>query len=970
MKPSLILILAISIIAAAPAQNKNRNNTKQAKTHKMESLKKQPAEILAANQWADKQMKRLSLEERVAQLMVVRVPLTMTKKQQDAFEKNFTKYGVGGVCFFKGTADAQLQRTRRYQKLSDIPLLVTIDGEWGLGMRLVDCYSFPRQMLMGALSRVNDTLIEQFGKEVGLQCNRMGIHVNFAPVCDINSNPANPIIGCRSFGENKQRVARKSTIYAQAMQSQGVIAVGKHFPGHGDTDVDSHLDLPVINHTKDYIDSVDLFPFRRIVRDGIRGMMIAHLQVNAYDDRPNLPSSLSERIVIPLLRDDMKFDGLIFTDGIDMKAVSSRYKDGEGAIMALRAGADVILLPIDVEKTIKAILNEASRDPEFAKIINDRCHRILREKYRCGLAKLDIEKLSTPTKADVARCEEISRRMAQKALTLVRNNDYTLPLQRDQKVVGIAVGACDTAITKLTPQLTDRIRKAGTAVISLYGNLSSANNYGVSKAAITLINDIASIAKTRTVLVIYGSPYILESFPDNDANKLDAIVMAYQNLPEVISAVPAALYGETPFEGLLPVTSGGYREGTSLVATPQPRISPYIAVAKAGMDTACFVAIDSIAISGIRAKAYPGCQILVAKDGNIVYNRCYGHQTYDEESPLMDTATLYDLASLTKVTATTLAVMKLVDAGKITLNSKLSRYLPYLKHTDKSNITVLQALSHIARLKAFDSYWKGATDGDNLYIGANPPQGYTAIGDSIYIKESYRSNLLKQIADSPLQKKTQYLYSDLGFILLADLVQQVSGQSIDIFMQQHFYGPLQMTSTCFQPLAHGVDPQRIAPTEIDKTFRNQLLRGYVHDPNAAAMGGVSGHAGLFSTANDLFKLCQMMLDSGSYNGTQYITSSTFNTFNSRHFVKQNNRRALGFDKPFINGRSTHIDPMASQSSFGHTGFTGTMIWIDPQYGLVYIFLSNRVHPTATPNRLASMNIRTDIQQLIYKSLHP
>ncbi len=963
-----ILALLLTLTFSTSAQSRSTNQ-RQKKAHHTVAANDTTG-IAAANRWADKQMRHLDLDEKVGQLMFLRVPLTMTKKQQNAFEKSISKYNVGGICFFKGTADIQLERTRRYQRIADIPLMVTIDGEWGLGMRLTDCYSFPRQMLMGALARNNDSLISLFGAEVGRQCRKMGINVNFAPVCDINNNPRNPVIGCRSFGENKKRVARKSALYAEAMQREGVVAVGKHFPGHGDTDVDSHLDLPVINHSKEYIDTVDLFPFRHLVNRGIRGMMIAHLQVNALDNRPNMPSSLSERIVKPLLRDKMHFDGLVFTDGIDMKAVSNNYKDGEGAIRAIRAGADVILLPIDLENTVNAVVKEAKHDPEFAKMIDDRCHRILREKYLCGLDKLNLDKLSVPSKEDEKRCEELTRTMARKALTLVRNENYTLPLDEKQQFVSIAVGSCDTAATKLDEALKLRIRKAGTVVISLYANLASSNNYGVSKATIALINDIAAIDSVNSVLVIYGSPYILESFPTYSATLApSAIVMAYQNLREVVDVVPDALTGKTPFEGKLPVTTGGYLEGTSLKAVPRPKTpSRYEALKNAGMDIDCFRRIDSIANYGIAQKAYPGCEILVAKDGKVVYNQCYGRQTYDVAAAPIDVNTVFDLASVTKVSATNLAVMKLVDAGKIKLDDKLSRYLPYLKHSNKKNITIRQALSHYARLKAFDAYWKGALDDDNLYVGDNPPDDYTPIGENTYVKNHYRANLCQQIVASKLEKQQKYLYSDLGFILLADLVQQVSGQSLDIFMQQHFYGPMQMNNTCFQPLQHGIDIKRIAPTEYDKSFRKQQLRGYVHDPNAAAMGGVAGHAGLFSTAGDLFKLYQMMLDSGRYEGRQYISAETFNTFNSRHYADKGNRRALGFDKPFIKGRSTHVSPSASQASFGHTGFTGIMVWVDPQYNLVYIFLSNRVYPSSSPNKLSSLNIRTDIQQLIYNSI--
>ncbi len=857
-------------------------------------------------------------------------------------------------------------------------------------MRLTDCYSFPRQMLMGALSTNNDTLIYQFGDEVGRQCRNLGIHVNFAPVCDINNNPRNPVIGSRSFGENKKRVARKSAYYARGLQHVGVIAVAKHFPGHGDTDVDSHLDLPSVKHSAAYIDSVDLFPFRHLVAHGIRGIMVAHLQISALDNSPSLPSSLSQLIVLNLLRKSMHFDGLVFTDGIDMKAVSARYNGGDAAVRAIRAGNDVILLPVDVRKTSEALVAEAQRDTAFLRIVDDRCRRILREKYRCGLHHLSLDKLRVPSDKDRDHCVRLANLIAQKALTLVYN-DYALPLRRDDKVVNVALGDCDSAVTALDSALTRRILDARHVVIHLYGHVSSANNYGVSNETVRLVNRIAALDSVTSILVVYGSPYILESFPNpktyNPKSVSDAvtgaydqvvaspyrgpsaIVMAYQHHSAVVRAVPAALYGETAFEGKLPVATGGYKEGTSLKPQPRPKTSPYQRLRQAGMDEKCFVRIDSIARAGITAHAYPGCQVLVAKGGRIVYNRCYGRQTYNPNSPLIDTNTVFDLASLTKTTATNLAVMLLVDQGKIKLDDKLSRYLPYLKHSDKSRITVRQVLSHYARLKAYDAYWKAASQGDNLYQGTNPPDGYIPVGDNIYVKPALRDNVMEQIVDSKLEKSLKYLYSDLDFILLGDLVEHVSGQSLDLFVKQHFFDPLRLKSTCFQPLQHGIALSRIPPTEVSTDFRKpQLIHGYVHDPNAAAMGGVSGHAGLFATGNDLFRIYQMMLNRGTLDGRRYISEATFNTFNSRHYADKGNRRALGFDKPFISGTSTHIAPMASQSSFGHTGFTGIMVWVDPEYDLIFLFLSNRVHPSASPNKLSSMNIRTNIQTLIYQSM--
>ncbi|MCR4828807.1 MAG: serine hydrolase [Bacteroidales bacterium] len=978
---SFLLLFALLLAANASAQHHHQSS-------KGHTTAPSAAAASAADAWADNRMALMSLDEKVGQMLFLRVPSNMTPKKQREFEKLVRSHHPGGVCFFKGSAQQQVALTRRLQQVSDVPLMVSIDAEWGLGMRLTDCYSFPRQMLMGALSPDNDSLIVEFAEEVARQCRMMGIHVNFAPVADINSNPANPVIGCRSFGENKRRVAKKALFYASALQHGGVIAVGKHFPGHGDTDVDSHDELPLISHSKQYVDSVDLYPFAMLAKHGIRGIMVAHLQVNAYDNRVHMPSSLSERIVGPLLRDRMHFDGLVFTDGIDMKGVANYYKDGEGAIRAIRAGSDVILLPVDVDMTMNAIVKEAKEDPAFAQMIDNRCHRILREKYRSGLDK--PQACHAPGHQDYERASRIAYAMAVKALTLVKNDDYALPLEEDRKVVTLELGNSKNAITSLDDNTLASIAEAGTVVMHLYANVAPANNYGVSSQSLDVINSIAAMNEVKSVLVVYGSPYILELFAQplptnrkasqNAANAIqnaindypqrpDAIVMAYQDLAEVRRAVPLALSGVNAFEGRLPVSAGNFSEGTSLRATPRPsQLSPYARLAAAGMREENFRRIDSLALDGIAQHAYPGCQLLVARGGTIVYNRCYGHLSYDANAPLVDSNTMYDIASLTKVTATTPSVMMLVDAGKVSLDDPISRYVPYLKGTNKSKITVRAALSHYARLKSFDAYWKEASTDGSLMSASSAPEGFTAIGDSLYISDKYRDVVLKQIAKSDLNKKKGYVYSDLGFILLAEMVRYVSGQSIDIFAYQHLFKPLHMNSTTFQPLQHGYDVARIAPTETETTFRKQTLRGYVHDPNAAAMGGVAGHAGLFSTASDLFRIYQMMLNEGTYHNHEYISVETFRTFNSRHYADKGNRRALGFDKPFISSPSTHVSPRASQESFGHTGFTGTMVWVDPQYDLIYIFLSNRVHPSATPNKLAAMNIRTNIQEEIYRSM--
>ena len=712
--------------------------------------------------WVEKVMESLSLEQRIAQLMVVRVPLNMDDKQVKEFSDRMNGFGVGGVCFFAGTAERQVSMTRRFQKDARVPLLVCIDGEWGLGMRLKDMYSFPRNAKFGLLTPDADSIVYRMGEEIGRQCREMGVHINFAPVVDINSNPKNPVIGTRSFGTDRERVAQLGIMYALGQQSQGVMAVAKHFPGHGDTDADSHFELPVINHTKEYIDSIDTYPFKRMIAAGVQGVMVAHLQVNALDSVR--PSSLSPILVEGLLRKQLGFDGLIITDGLDMKGVTNTYGMGRGELEALKAGNDILLLPPDVPQAIETIKAVAVADDEVRAMVDEHCRRVLRAKYRLVVPHLDKE-IKVPGEEHRAACQDIV-------------NDMTLNIDRR---------------------------------------------------------------------------------------------------------------------------------------------------------------IDTIIERAIGDSAMPGCQVVVMHKGRVLVNRCYGRLTYDKESPAVTPETVYDLASLTKPAATTLAFMKMVDDEEVDLNDKLSKYLPYLKKTDKEDITIRQALSHQTLLRAFDSYWQHTSD---------------------------RDSLLRLVAQSTLGSKP--VYSDLNFMLLSDVVERVASMPLDQYVDLYFYRPMGLKHTRFNPLK-ARKPLMIAPTEQDSL--RGLICGTVHDPNAFAMGGVSGHAGLFSNAEEVALLMQMLLDGGVYKGHRYLKEKTVRTFTSRHFEKQGNRRALGFDKQLmVPNRNAQAAFEASQASFGHTGFTGTMLWVDPDYDLVYVFLSNRVHPSSAVNKLAQLNVRTDVQSIIYNIL--
>ena len=773
MRKSIVLLCVAALLSMTAAQGQVRGMKRSArKTQPSSSVSKKNSPRLATA-WVDSMMKDMSLRQKVAQLMVIRVPLNLEGQKQREFEQLLRETEVGGVCFFVGTAEKTLPLIKRFQSLSPVPQLVCLDAEWGLGMRLKDCYAFPLNGDWGVLPREMDTLLYDMGREIGAQCRNMGIHVNFAPVVDINSNPNNPVIGPRSFSDNPVRVAELGIQYMKGLQSQGVMAVAKHFPGHGDTETDSHFELPVINHTKAYMDTVDLYPFKRLIDAGVEGVMTAHLQVNAYERKANQPSSLSSSIVGDLLRKKLGFSGLVITDGLDMKGVTKYFKDGQESLAALMAGSDILLLPPDVPAAINAICTAAEGDKDLQKLVDMRCRRVLRAKYYHGCADLQPDKWRVPDRTDSLRCDSIVR-----ALNVV----------------------------------------------------------------------------TRTC-------------------------------------------------------------------------------------------IDSIVNDGIAKGAYPGCQVLAMQNGRILYRKAFGRQTYDSDSPAVDMNTVYDLASVTKMVSTTLAMMKLVETGKVKLSDPLSRYLPYLKHTDKEKITIMQAMSHIARLKAFDTYWKKASTTDD-------PLG----------------SVIEQVTATPLLAKTEYVYSDLGFILLGQLVQQVSGQRLDIFVERHFYSPMGLKHTFYNPTEHGIDSNTIAPTELDQHYRYRLLRGVVHDENAYAMGGVSGHAGVFSTADDVAQILQMLLNGGMYKGKRYLKAETIDMFNQRHYAMLGCRRGLGFDKPLLHGTGGSACDEASQNSYGHTGFTGTMVWVDPDCGLIYVFLSNRVYPKATSNKLAQMNIRTKVQSELYKGL--
>ncbi len=960
-------------------------------------------------------LSKMTLRQMIGQLIMIGCDTDATPSYVNKILSDVDSNQVGGVCFFKGESSKLPSLIQKYNSVCQVPLLISIDGEWGLAMRLTDIPPLPRAMTLGALDTADYRLVYDMGAIIAHQCKTLGIHINFAPDADINLNPANPVINTRSFGQDKQKVALLCENYIRGMQDEGIMAVIKHFPGHGDTETDSHKALPTITHSKDFIDSTDLYPFRHNIEAGVWGAMVGHLNVPALNKDCDLISCINPNIVQDYLIGELGFEGLIFTDAMNMKGLTNDYPDGRASVLALKAGIDVLLMPNNTTEAVNAVLSAVEKGELSEKTIREKCKKVLRWKYDMGIINpiKDIKKQkavsakrkavltnrNTVSKKQMAelnsQIKDLNKQIAESVLTLLRNDNSILPLN-SKKYNSLAVFAADNAdfqafdkaiepfvkakrlslSEKSKPEEADsvfaQLDSCDIVITLVSGGVNQAKkvNYGVSDKTLSYIERVQKLNK-KNILVLFGNPYALESLDTLD--RYDALVVAYQNTADLHRAAAEAIFGKGVFKGSLPV-SGSAKYPYVPLECKDKNAERYKKAENAGFQRMYLEKIDSIIDYGMSQKAYPGAQVLIAKDGRVVFERSVGYQTYANQEAIND-STLYDVASLTKVMATTLSVMKLYEEGAFSLEDRLSKYLPYLKKTDKSKITIKEALSHCGRLKAYLPIWKQSLEDAKkdtaLYAyHKGEDTAYLQVCDSLFIKRSYKNEIRKQIIASSLGRKHQYVYSDLGFILLADLVESLSGKTLDAYLQETFYSPLGLKHTFFNPTASGQPSENIAPSIEAVDFRKSKLQGYVHDQTAALCGGVAGHAGLFSCAEDLFVLCQMLLNGGTYEGKRYLEKETIDLFTQRHYSQHHNRRSLGFDKPLIDGNSQHCSKYCSQKSYGHSGFTGTYLWIDPTNQTIFIFLSNRVYPDAKTNKLAQLNIRTDIQDLIYESLKP
>lgn len=962
--------------------------------------------------WVDSTLNSMTLDEKIGQLLVIAAYSNQNERYEEELENQIRQYHIGGLIFFQGDPVRQVNLTNRYQKIAKYPLIIGMDAEHGVGWRLANAMEFPKMLIEGALR--DDSLIYDLGAAIANHCRELGVHINFAPVADINSNPVNPIIGMRSFGEQPEEITRKAIRYMQGSLSRNVLPVAKHFPGHGDTDSDSHHTLPIITHTRTHLDSIELYPYRRMIEADMPAVMTSHLEVLALDS--TCPASLSPKIIEGMLKTELGFRGLCFTDAMNMKGVTQHTPPGEAEVKALLAGNDVLLFPENPAKAVAAI-RQAVRDSLLSEeMIHEKCRKILAAKARYVLP--NIYPSQTPglwsrihTPADFA----LKQHLYKSAVTLVKNRDSLLPLKR---LDTLRIASLNFGESELNKFQTTLARYASVThfrsgknfsedaiaawvkklepynCIIVYNALASnsaARRFGYQAALEKLLR---ALKGKRIIFCHPAIPYGLKAYIELP----DAVVACYENHLYAQEFAAQGIFGGIRMDGQLPVSiNPAYPAGTG-IPTPQTRLG-YLTPEMCGINKEKLNAIDTLCETAIRMQATPGCQVLVAKDGQIIYNKAFGHHTY-EKKQANHTSDIYDIASVTKIAATLPALMQLYDYRRISLSAPLAEYYPPIKKTNKKRITVREVLCHNAGLKSYLPLFPDAVDqealpgplfttcrtnandtqlSERLFVNLNyhfkdktvsstPATGYEYVAPGIYLYPDYRDSIWHTILHSPLNPKKEYTYSDLGFIFLKEAVEHISGQPIDEYCRNNFYRRLGMNNTDFKA-AERLNKQLLVPSTVDKIYRRTELCGYVHDPTAALLGGIAGHAGLFSTAEDLAKLMQMYLNNGSYGGESYLAPETVALFTAKNNLFTLNRRGLGFDKPEADfskpGPTCQLAPLCS---YGHTGFTGIIAWCDPENKLIYIFMSNRTYPNEFNNKLSDENFRTKIQEAIYQAI--
>lgn len=903
----------------------------------------------------------MSLEEKVGQLFVVRTPASFLNEQSPEhlrFTRLINKYHVGGLIFFRGDIYTQAVLTNKFQAMSDLPLWIAQDMEFGAAMRVDGTTRFTPAMGVAATGNPQNAYVK--GQVTTREAKALGVHQVFAPVLDVNNNPQNPVINVRSYSADPDIVAEFGQAFIEGIESEGVLATAKHFPGHGDTDVDSHLALPTINHDYERLNSIELVPFRAAINNGLRSIMSAHIAFPNISENPGLPTTMDESILQRILIDSLNFDGLVVTDGLEMQGITNHHSPGEAVVMALNAGADMMLVSPDVETAIDELIKAVQSGRVSEERLDRSVRKILELKKEHGVFEnrfVDTDALSHEifTPKYRAAANEIARQ----SITVLKNENDVLPIdeQKYENILLVAVsdGRSGTTGNSLarelrnyhsnvkfhtldrrsgTEEITDILSDADNADLIIIGSFIMVRSQHPMQMPEELMNVITQILSRDkpTVLTAFGNPYVVQDMPGVDAH-----VMAWSSDSNQVRQTVPALFGASEIRGRFTGTvpdmyeiGDGLSFEHSVVRLDMPEAS--------GLRSDSLVNIDMIMQEAINDSVFPGGVVGVMRKGSLVWHEGYGYHDYSKTRSV-DRNDIYDLASLTKVMSTTTSIMKLSDEGQINLSDPVHQYIDEFNNGDKRNITIEHLLLHTSGLPAF----------------------------RIYVDEiQERSELLNAVRNEPLEAAPgeKYTYSDLGFILLAEVVEEVSGLRVDQFVQEHIFGPMNMKSTRFNPKSAGNwITRRIPPTEIDTVYNRGTVHGYAHDERAYFMDGIAGHAGLFSSARDISAYAFMLLNDGKYGKHQILSAETIDLFTRRQ--SPINNRGFGFDRK-SDGFSS-AGTLTGMRTFGHLGFTGTSLWVDPDKEIAIILLTNRTFPYRSYGGDIS-RIRAKIADAVMKSI--
>lgn len=936
--------------------------------------------------WVDSVFRTLNNSEKIGQLFMIPVSISADGSELNDVESKIKNREVGSIFIKSGSPVLQARFVNEMQTETSVPLLVAMDAEWGLGKSMDSTINFPRGLILGALR--NDSLIYELGKEIAHELKLVGVNMNFAPIPNISHITSTSPINYQSYGDNKFRVAQKSFMYMKALQDNKVLSCARYFPVKGITIRDVQKGTPSIQLT---VDSTEVYPYQFLFNNGLSGVAPAVAEFPMFYSNVNLikknnygSSSLASLFTSDWMEKKMGFKGLTFADIPSLKFNSGKYKAGEAELLAFQSGNDILIDPLDIGPAVRKIKKLIRKEKVYEEHLNASVKKILHAKYKAGLSEKHVlNTYNLVAELNRPQAKILNEKLYTSAITVARDEEGIIPLRNleNKRFAYLTVEtekpneefyhalnkyvSISYFVTTGNEDQAELIRTLSTHEVILVSIFPQ-----TSEATLARLDGLLrNLSSSRSIIFCdFGNENFLKK-----NNDLGTIITTYVNTKDSKKEVAEIVFGATGASGVIPATfSQSLKQGSGFVTPKLDRLQ-WALPEKAGMDENVLKKIDLIAMEAIDKKATPGCQVLVAKDGKVVYEKTFGTLSYENTKPVTE-ETIYDLASLTKVLATLQVVMFMHDKGLIDIYKKASVYLPELKNTNKKDVTIVDILTHQAGLLPFIPLWN-QTVKDSIFLPqyynrSKRPEYPLQVSSDLYATNTLRDSVWMWIEKSKLLEKMPrtgftYRYSDLGFMMLLRLAERVLNQPLEDFLQQNFYEPLGASTTGFTPL-NNFPTTIIAPTEVDKIYRRSLVQGTVHDERAAMMGGISGHAGLFSNANDLAKLGQMLLQEGYYGGYQYFKPETVRLFTAKQFDKS--RRGLGWDKPIQSDWSNSpTSILASPKTFGHTGFTGTCMWIDPEFNLVYIFLSNRVYPDRN-TKLINLNIRSRIQDVIYQSI--